>query len=413
MHKAVSLICQLFPGLLLLPAVAAADADLVLSASSTPSPIVINNTTYVYATVANFGADEAQDVMVTSSLAPSLNLVRATATQGNCTGVTTVICNLGTIASGNLSVQATVTLEVTASSTGSINNNFSITSSTIDSDLSNNVATATVEIVAVSDSADLSVAYSMMANWVYQSVSTTFPLVIVNNGPAGTGQVQLNFGIPQLTLTSFISATPSQGICTTALTNCAGIACVMALQLPISMSCELGALSSGGLATVDIVVTAAGDVGDILHSSTVVQDSTTADADSNNNSSTASVEIIATPTIEGGAGPGGCFIATAAYGSAMADDVQRLREFRDNHLLPTVWGRKFVSAYYNYSPPVAQYISEHEKLRTTVRWMLAVPVTIIRFPMSALVVILCLALLAAWLVLRRRARPGSASIVKH
>jgi hypothetical protein len=62
-----------------------------------------------------------------------------------------------------------------------------------------------------------------------------------------------------------------------------------------------------------------------------------------------------------------CFIATAAYGTDTAKEIDILREFRDTILLPNSLGTKFVSLYYRTSPPIANFISQHEVLRTAVR----------------------------------------------
>ena len=54
---------------------------------------------------------------------------------------------------------------------------------------------------------------------------------------------------------------------------------------------------------------------------------------------------------------GGCLIATAAYGSELAPQVQMLREIRDNQLMNTESGSAFMTtfneAYYSFSPYIA------------------------------------------------------------
>ncbi|MCX5990933.1 MAG: hypothetical protein NTZ04_01160 [Chloroflexi bacterium] len=66
-----------------------------------------------------------------------------------------------------------------------------------------------------------------------------------------------------------------------------------------------------------------------------------------------------------------CFIATAAYGTPMASEIQVLRDFRDRYLVTNAPGRYFVSLYYKCSPPVARFIAHHDSLRAVVRGGLA------------------------------------------
>jgi uncharacterized repeat protein (TIGR02543 family) len=64
---------------------------------------------------------------------------------------------------------------------------------------------------------------------------------------------------------------------------------------------------------------------------------------------------------------GGCFIATAAYGTPMAGEIQILRELRDEYLLTNPVGQALVDIYYRVSPPIAEFITEHAGLKPIVR----------------------------------------------
>ena len=77
---------------------------------------------------------------------------------------------------------------------------------------------------------------------------------------------------------------------------------------------------------------------------------------------------------------GGCFIATAAYGSYMEPDVMVLRNFRDRYMLTNVLGRTIVNFYYAASPPVADYIAVRPALRTATRATIAPIVYSIKYP---------------------------------
>jgi hypothetical protein len=72
--------------------------------------------------------------------------------------------------------------------------------------------------------------------------------------------------------------------------------------------------------------------------------------------------------------PGGCFVATAAFGSPMAHQVRWLRAFRDRTLLPGRAGRAFVTWYYGWSPRAAAWLRGHAIARKLTRAVLWIPV---------------------------------------
>jgi hypothetical protein len=74
---------------------------------------------------------------------------------------------------------------------------------------------------------------------------------------------------------------------------------------------------------------------------------------------------------------GFCFIATAAYGTETAAELDILRDFRDQVLLKNTLGSRFVEAYYKLSPPIADFIAKNDFLRAIVRELFIDPVVIL------------------------------------
>ena len=72
-----------------------------------------------------------------------------------------------------------------------------------------------------------------------------------------------------------------------------------------------------------------------------------------------------------------CFIATAAYGTNSAEEIDVLRDFRDKVLASSEAGRDYIGFYYAASPPIADFIARHEVLRTLVRELVVDPIVAI------------------------------------
>ena len=68
---------------------------------------------------------------------------------------------------------------------------------------------------------------------------------------------------------------------------------------------------------------------------------------------------------------GGCLIATAAFGSELAPQVQFLREIRNNTVLQTESGTSFMTSfnqfYYSFSPTIADYERENQAFKEAVK----------------------------------------------
>ncbi len=119
---------------------------------------------------------------------------------------------------------------------------------------------------------------------------------------------------------------------------------------------------------------------------------------------TTGVTVPPDPTAGNGGG-GGCFIATAAFGSRLNPYVKILRAFRDTYLMTNRAGQTFVTWYYHTSPPLAGVIAHSGILRSVVRLGL---LPLIAFSALSLTVgfvpgLICLVLVLAiiWLASRK------------
>jgi uncharacterized delta-60 repeat protein/uncharacterized repeat protein (TIGR01451 family) len=121
-------------------------ADLSVSAGGAPNPVIAgDNLTYTVNTVNN-GPSAATNVTLTDTLPADVSLVSATSSQGACSGLNVVTCNLGTMASG---AGASVTIVVTTAAVGTLTNAVSITGSESDPNLNNNTVTTVTTVQSV------------------------------------------------------------------------------------------------------------------------------------------------------------------------------------------------------------------------------------------------------------------------
>src|SRR5262249_25590590 len=146
------------------------------------------------------------------------------------------------------------------------------------------IAGNSVDIGAFETQADLSISQTAMSTSVTQGDNITYTLTVANGGPSDSAQVTVTDTLP--TGATFVSAPPTQG-------TCSGTT---------SLSCDLGSLASGAMATVTIVVTAT-QTGTLTNRATVTGD--IPDPDSSKNSTSLDVSVTGTAA----SSSGGCGLA--------------------------------------------------------------------------------------------------------
>jgi uncharacterized repeat protein (TIGR01451 family) len=116
-----------------------AGADLTISKTDEPDPVIPDTSLTYTISVTNAGPLDATGVVVTDTLPLTMAFASSSASQGICSGTNIITCNLGTINNG---ASATVTIVVTATASGTFTNTASVTSGVTDPNTANNNATA-------------------------------------------------------------------------------------------------------------------------------------------------------------------------------------------------------------------------------------------------------------------------------
>jgi uncharacterized repeat protein (TIGR01451 family) len=212
-------------------------ADLSITKSDSPDPVMIGDTLTYALDVSNAGPETASEVIVTDDLPASVTFVSATPTQGTCSHLAgTVTCSIGTLASGG---NTTVDIEVTPNSAGLITNTASVSSDTDDPDQTDNSdAEDTTVQAAATGQADLKVRKEDGLDPAKVGRSLPYQIVVRNRGKDVATGVTLVDQLPAGV--TFVSATPRQGTCS----EVGGI-----------VTCDLGSLARGERTRVKISVT--------------------------------------------------------------------------------------------------------------------------------------------------------------
>ena len=210
-----------------------AQADLSVTKSDSPDPVVAGTVLSYTLTVANVGTSSATGVSLIDTLPSAWSFGSASPGCSYNAGTDQVTCNIGEVGPGETT---TVTLQVmiASSATGTISNTATAASAETDPSPADNTATATTTVTA---EADLSVAKSDSPDPVIAATNLTYTLTIANSGPSDATGVVMTDALPSAV--SYDSA--SSGCAPDSGSN--------------TVTCSLGGLVSGATETVTIEVT--------------------------------------------------------------------------------------------------------------------------------------------------------------
>jgi len=168
---------------------ASGTADLSVEQSVSIDPVPASAPFDYVLTVTNNGPDAADSVVVTNELPAAVQWVASTPSTGTCSGTTTIVCDLGTMATGTT---ASVQLSVIApASAQTIQNSVSVTTTTLDPDDTDDASTVLTSVGSGADSTPPGLVSALMqdldADGRVDNVRVTFdePLAICSTCVTG------------------------------------------------------------------------------------------------------------------------------------------------------------------------------------------------------------------------------------
>lgn len=273
------------------PALADPPSPLSVTKTASPSPVASGTELTYTITIENTGGAAVDNVVMTDQLngvagigtPPQLAL---TSTAGSCSQTSLkVTCNIGTIP-GRGVVTITIRGVVTAADGTTLNNTASVTGT---KSAQNFTSSATVQTLVQngggSPLADLSVGKTGPSSVVVSS-PMTYILTINNTGTANATNIRVVDTLPAGVSLVSVDAT-SLFVCTSA-------------GIPVTITCDGGAVNQGSNATITINATAPDTPGNIANTAVVDPDNSITENDElNNTSATVSTSVTSAPAPQG------------------------------------------------------------------------------------------------------------------
>jgi uncharacterized repeat protein (TIGR01451 family) len=252
-------------------------ADLVVTNSDAPDPVVSGGTITYTQTVTNQGPDTAVNLTVSQLVPSGTTFLSMVAAGYSCTtpavgGTGAVTCTAPSLASG---AGGTLTMVVTVTaSSGTVQDTVAVSSDTYDPAPGTNSAIANTTIQSAN--ADLVISKTTGSTTATPGAAVAYTITVTNNGPSPAAAVVMNDVLPAALLFQSLAA-PAGFSCTLPAVGATG-----------TINCTGAALASGATASFTLNVTIANSSTGAV-SNTATTSAATADGNSGNNTSTAAL----------------------------------------------------------------------------------------------------------------------------